>query len=58
MLMFASSLLQSQSYLNPTPHCASTIQLLRAGSPGMSVLLPLEQSGNGSSDPLALEVSG
>lgn len=31
--------------------------LLQAGSPEMSVLLPLGQSGNESSDPLDLEVS-
>lgn len=55
MLTFASSLLQSQSYPH---HTVSKIQLLQAGSPEMSVLLPLEQFGNGSSDPLDLEVSG
>lgn len=51
-------MLQSQPYLNPTPHSLSTVQLLQAGSPEMSVLLPLEQFDSESSDPLDLEVSG
>lgn len=40
----------------PEPNTMQSM-LLQAGSPEMSVLLPLGQSGNESSDPLDLEVS-
>ena len=58
MVIFASSFCISQSQVKTKHHTVYEIQLLQAGSPEMSVLLPLERSGNESSDPLDLEASG